>query len=109
MEIGIAYRTAERYNDKPVYKMLVDFGHLPNKSSKSVSFGTVIDLPIRVFGMTNRGEIVGGQLITSYNSVAATIGTGKVSGQIPVIIVNATEDLSSYTATIEVHYTRITD
>ena len=109
MEIGIAYRTAERYNDKPVYKMLVDFGALPNKSTKSVSFGTVSDLPIRVWAMTNRGEILGGNLITSYNNIAATFGTGKVSGQLPIIIVNATENLSIYTALVEVHYIRITD
>ena len=39
MEVGVEYRTAERYMGKPVYAQLVSFGALPNSSRKSVEHG----------------------------------------------------------------------
>ena len=37
MELGVEYRTTERYQGKPVYVKLVDCGALPNSASKSIS------------------------------------------------------------------------
>ena len=34
MQVGVEYRTTERWNGKPVYAKLVDCGYLPNASSK---------------------------------------------------------------------------
>lgn len=54
MELGIEYRTTDRYNGKPVYAKLVDCGYGPNSTSKSIlhniadygmtvsAFGTVV-------------------------------------------------------------------
>jgi hypothetical protein len=39
MEPGVEYRTTGRYQGKPVYGQLVDFGTLPNASTKAVKFG----------------------------------------------------------------------
>lgn len=38
MAPGVEYRTTERYNGKPVYVKLIDFGALPNASGKDVAF-----------------------------------------------------------------------
>lgn len=40
MQLGVEYRTTERWNDMPVYMKLVDCGALPDKSSKSVAFAS---------------------------------------------------------------------
>ena len=37
MQLGVEYRTTERYRGKPVYQKLIDFGALPNNTQKSVS------------------------------------------------------------------------
>lgn len=37
MELGKEYRTWERWNGKAVYTQLIDFGFLPNNSSKSIT------------------------------------------------------------------------
>ena len=36
MQLGVEYRTAERYNGKPVYVMAVDGGAFPDNSSKTI-------------------------------------------------------------------------
>lgn len=36
MQIGVEYRTTERYNGKPVFVMAVDGGVFPNSSSKTI-------------------------------------------------------------------------
>lgn len=39
MVLGNEYRTAERFNGKPVYAKMVSFGSLPNNTSKQISSG----------------------------------------------------------------------
>ena len=39
MNLGVEYRTTERYLGKPVYTKLVDFGAAPNTTTKTVSHG----------------------------------------------------------------------
>lgn len=39
MQLGVEYRTTERYNSKPVYVKTVDLGRLPDRSNKSVEHG----------------------------------------------------------------------
>ena len=39
MEIGVEYRTTERWQGKPVYYKVVDFGGLPNETTATVSIG----------------------------------------------------------------------
>ena len=45
MTIGNEYRTTERYNGNPVYTQLVNFGTLPNKTTKAV---TVLNSGVKV-------------------------------------------------------------
>ena len=39
MQLGVEYRTVERYNGKPVYIKAINFGALPNNANKSVEHG----------------------------------------------------------------------
>lgn len=39
MQLGVEYRTAERYNNKPVYAKAISFGQAPNATYKDVSHG----------------------------------------------------------------------
>ena len=39
MKLGAEYRTAERYNGKPVYAKAINFGQAPNATYKDVSHG----------------------------------------------------------------------
>ena len=41
MDLGVEYRTTERYAGKAVYTQLVDCGNLPNASQKNVTFPNV--------------------------------------------------------------------
>ena len=39
MQLGIEYRTVDRYNGKPVYAKAISLGKAPNASSKDISHG----------------------------------------------------------------------
>ena len=39
MQLGVEYRTAGRYNSKPVYAKAINFGQAPNATYKDVSHG----------------------------------------------------------------------
>ena len=46
MQVGVEYRTTERYMGKPVYVKLFDLGTLPNNSEKIVSYDVIGYTPI---------------------------------------------------------------
>lgn len=51
LTVDVEYRTTERYNGKPVYVKLIDFGTLPNNSYKTISFyANSTSRPISVVG-----------------------------------------------------------
>lgn len=54
MELGVEYRTTERYLGKPVYVKLINCGNLPNGTTKEVAHG-----------ITNLDFMVGAQAIAS--------------------------------------------
>lgn len=57
MELGVEYRTTERYLGKPVYVKLINCGNLPDGTTKEVAHG-----------ITNLAFIVGAQAIASNSS-----------------------------------------
>ena len=57
MELGVEYRTTERYLGKPVYTKMVNCGNLPN--------GTTVEV---AHGIANIGFIVAAQAIASTNN-----------------------------------------
>ena len=58
MQLGVEYRTTERYNSKPVYKKAINTGALSAGTSKSVAHG-VQDIGLRLsalYGLNNGGD-----------------------------------------------------
>ena len=72
MELGVEYRTTERYQGKPVYVKLVNFGALPNATTKKINYGDSGCSPIFGYGISSGTTFptlsYGGALADSLNS-----------------------------------------
>lgn len=101
MNLGVEYRTTERYLGKPVYCKVVDCGNLPAPGSlKNVSHGVSGCLPIMVTGqMSNTNTIPWkGKYTVSADNINI------------VLYSQADEsDFSNLTATAILKYTKTTD
>lgn len=107
MELGVEYRTTERYLGKPVYVKVVDCGALPNNTTKNVSLG--IDNPEYLVGIWGRGS-------KNTNIPSNNYGGGMGTGNIVAIWTNLIDvyistdgDRSSNFAVVTVKYTKTTD
>lgn len=60
MQLGVEYRTTERYLDKPVYVKMVDFGSLPNNTLKIITFGDSAIKMISAHGIVTGGYVIPG-------------------------------------------------
>lgn len=98
MQLGVEYRTVERYNSKPVYAKAVNFGALPANSSKSVAHG--------ISDMATCFEIVGSYGIQNLVGEAAITTAGANTENITI----ATDrNLSAESAIVLMKYTKTTD
>jgi hypothetical protein len=105
MVVGTEYRTTERYNGKPVYAKLVNFGTLPNSSYKDVSFYS---------NTTSRPISVVGQCGANYNSLHMAIPSSSNGVDIYAVNYSAirsitTHDASGQYARALVKYWKTTD
>lgn len=69
LELGVEYRTTERYFGKPVYVKLVDFGALPNNTSKGVAIDFNIDSIISFEIIAYSPEILKGACLTGDSGI----------------------------------------
>lgn len=98
MELGVEYRTTERYQGKPVYCKLVNFGNLPNNTYKDVAHGiSELQYVISVSGESNGDNLIGNMYITYVN-----IGTTNIR-------IKTNADRSGVSATVLIKYTKTTD
>lgn len=98
MELGTEYRTTERYLGKPVYCQLVNFGALPNATTKRFRHGIPgIGAVIAVYGSAGDQVLSPGAFGGSLLTIAAdnTEITIKTSG-----------DISAYGAYVALKYTK---
>lgn len=101
MQLGVEYRTTERYLDKPVYAKLVNFGALPNATQKVVKHNIPnVSSVISVYG----------------SAQDQAIGVGAFGAQVTGINADNTNvaiwtsaDLSNYSAYVAMKYTKTTD
>lgn len=101
MQLGVEYRTTERYNGQPVYCKLVNFGALPNATQKVVKHNIPnVSSVISVYG----------------SAQDQAIGVGAFSAQVTGINADNTNvaiwtsaDLSNYSAYVAIKYTKTTD
>lgn len=99
-KIGVEYRTAEKYNGKPVYAQLVNFGTLPAVDSKTVSHNIAnVKQIIHVSGTGSSGAILNDIEIAGANFTA----------NLAVIVCKVKSDFSSSSAVVLLKYTKTTD
>ena len=105
MVLGIEYRTTKRWKGQPVYRMAVEFGALPNKTTKSVTYNAT---------NTDYTPISYGLLTSSKRVIISTGYDDYISMNTPIVVVvgahdikvTTTVDMSTHTATAWVEYTK---
>lgn len=99
MQLGIEYRTTERYLGKPVYVKVVDCGNLPASGLKNIAHGIANCKPIHVYGEMSNG-----------NTLPYAVGTNYyISADRGYIQIYVTGDLSDQTVKATIKYTKTTD
>lgn len=99
MQIGVEYRTTERYLGKPVYVKVVDCGNLPASGLKNIAHGIANCKPIHVYGEMSNG-----------NTLPYTVGTTySISADGIYIQIYVTGDFSQHTVKATIKYTKTTD
>lgn len=103
MDIGVEYRTTERWNGKTVYTRIVDCGYLPASSKKKVSWDTTGQCcPIRCSGEAMVSPTQDPKSIPYYNE-GNSIQVGVTNWD---IYITTTGDYSSQQARVQVWYTK---
>lgn len=102
---GQEFETDEKFNGKTVYKTVVDFGVMPNSTSKSVSHNiengeTIID--VSVFCNNANGSF--GGLV--FPHIASSGQYMEVQITTENIFISANKDLSKFNALVTIYYTK---
>lgn len=110
MQLGVEYRTTERYLGKPIYCKVVDCGNLPNAGRKTVSIGVsglekVIDVSGCAIDASNNDFY--SIPVTDFNSSVHNVGLYATGSQ--TIVMTTQSDRSMYNAYVKVRYTKTTD
>jgi hypothetical protein len=112
LNVGKEYRTTERHKGKPVYAMLVDCGAMPNKTFKRTTFSNELVEVHSIKGIAANSNISEKEknafpVVFSGNIVAYAY-IQHLNGK-TALDVTTTQDLSNYTATFVLKYTKQTD
>jgi hypothetical protein len=107
MQLGVEYRTTERYMGKPVYVKLVDCGNLPNSSTKGITVATskkaivteIKGLCIKSFTEgIDYYDIYGIDGISKFGTYASNVDSINIA-------IHTTNDLSTYQCYATIKYT----
>lgn len=104
MYVGIEYRTTERHNGKVVYAKLVDFGALPNASTKNVAFSSTSVHVISLNLAISDGSVISAGV--GYDHMYSTTKSILVGNTTTNIRVITQDNMTSLTATAIVKYTK---
>lgn len=102
MDLGVEYRTTERYLGKPVYAKAVDFGALPNATTKTVTWAAAgeVSAVLSVEATGSQGDPVG---------LGASLSGTELTATKTTLYVKSSGDYSSNTAVFRLKYTKTTD
>lgn len=104
MAAGEEYRTTERFNKKPVYSKMVNFGELPNSTYKQVGVSTNIDAMVRIDGYAYWTDVTFSSRMP-LTSVDVTVELYSYAN----LRLTASSDLSNWSAYVALYYTKSTD
>ena len=99
MAVNTEYCTAEKYKWYAVYTKLINFGTMPNNTSKSVSIGANLNV-VSIEGMTYNGNYA---LPLSIHNGINSVYYNKSDGK---LYVETKSDASKWSAEIVVRYTK---
>ena len=85
MMLGVEYRTAQRYNSKPVYCKHISLGVLPNNTVKTVTFTSEADTVIRPISVTGT---YGSSESTQHMNLPSNSHNANLSYQVALTCVN---------------------
>lgn len=111
MKFGVEYRTTERHQGKPVYVKLVDFGALPNSTTKRVDpsitdFSKLVDMRIMI-------AVSDGSYHVNMSFGGDTSGTVDNRSWFKLssggIVIKTFSDQSANSAIVTIKYTKTTD
>ena len=97
MNLGVEYRTTERWNGKPVYTTLVSVGNLPNKNTASVSHGFGVKTAIRSIGTIDDASTI------PYSAWGSTVDVTVTPNS---IVLTTNYDASASKAKVQMWYTK---
>lgn len=110
MRLGVEYRTTERYQRKPVYVKVVDFGALPNATTKTVTDNTVgtieaiVDFGGEMHNASSTFRLPYQNTVITIPNVSGSKGISELK-----IDIATTLDYSAFTGSVWVKYTKTTD
>ena len=105
MTLGVEYRTTERWQNKAVYTILLDFGNLPNASSGSVSAnGIIATNVVRFEALYREGSTKVFDMRYTTSITNLHIRYGSDTSMYAYVTTNA--NLSGYTGTVQIWYTK---
>lgn len=97
MQLGVEYRTIERYQQVPIYTKAVNFGAAPNATSKTVEHGiTGFDQCVDVSGILGGANLIGHK-----NIVGILVNASQIT-------IEADADLSGSNVYVILKYTKAT-
>lgn len=108
MELGVEYKTTERYVGKPVYALAFDYGALPNTTHRVAYFpvaenvGKIID-----YGGEGAGYVLPNVYPTTGYDIKLAVCLSSSGGL--AVDIGTDRDYSAYNATVWAKYTKTTD
>lgn len=97
MQLGVEYRTIERYQQVPIYTKAVNFGTAPNATSKTVEHGiTGFNQCVDVSGILGGANLIGHK-----NIVGILVNASQIT-------IEADADLSRSNVYVILKYTKTT-
>ena len=102
MVLGVEYRTVERFQGKPVYAMAVDFGAMPNATTKSVTWkgSGVVSIVLSVNASDSNGGALG---------LGASLSGTEITATKTLLYVKSAGDYSGTSALFRIKYTKTAD
>lgn len=104
MAVGTEYRTTERYNGKPVYVKLVNYGTMPNNTQKSISVSaTGVTQIIYAEGMARHSAGVTHVPLGDHSAVAIV---AEIFSTSIALTLQASTDFSAWSAMVQLKYVK---
>lgn len=99
MQIGVEYRTTERWQHKPLYTKMVDFGTLPNSTIKTLNVGVHTTNIFRMELRASNGS-------ETFNEIGCAAYGGSLFFYENTICIRTHTDMSVFSGVITIWYTK---